>query len=260
MATDIKRRKTPEEEEFDKKLTGLNELESELAQRELDLATIHGELRAFEIQYLRIIGTRYAELDDIEAQIAELRARLAPKDKNSQKQAEQANTKAQQSAQAAEGVQDSLRQERFAPSERLKKLYREVAKSVHPDLADDEEERVRRQRLMAEANRAYEDGDEALLEAILREWETSPDFVKGEGVGADLIRVIRKVSQVHERLSVIDTEIAQIRQTTLYQLKIKVEEAEAKGRDLLREMASQLDKQITCAEQTVKEMKFKRSQ
>jgi hypothetical protein len=247
MTTEIKRRKTPEEEELDKKLTELNELESELAQCELDLATLHGELRAFEIRYLRIIGIRYAELDDIEAQIAELQARLTPKDKNSQKHAEQARTKAQESAQAAGGVQESFRQDRFTPSESLKKLYREVAKSVHPDLANDEKERDRRQRLMAEANRAYEEGDEPRLESILHEWETSPDFVKGEGIGADLVRVIRKIAQVQGRLRVIDTEIVQLKQSNLYQLKIKVEEAEKEGRDLLKEMASQLDEQIAFA-------------
>ena len=100
MAAEMKYRKTPEEKEFDKKLTELKELESELAQRELELATFYGELRAFEIRYLRIIGTRYAELDDIEAQLAEIQARLKPKGKHPQKHAEQACTKAQGSAQA----------------------------------------------------------------------------------------------------------------------------------------------------------------
>ncbi len=251
MITEIKHRKTPEEEELDKKSTKLNELESELAQRELDLATLHGELRAFEIRYLRIIGTRYAELDEIEAQLAEIQARLKPKDKNSQKHAEQARTKAQESAQAAEGVQEQIKQDRFTPSESLKKLYREVAKKIHPDLANDEKERARRQRLMAEVNRTYEEGDEARLEAILHEWETSPDFIKGEGIGADLVRVIRKIAQIQERLRVIDAEISQLR--------AKVEEAENEGRDLLEEMASRLDEQITFSKQSLKEMMFKKS-
>jgi hypothetical protein len=260
MITETKHRKTPEEEELNKKLAELGELESELTQRELDLVTLHGELRAFEIRYLRIIGTRYAELDDIEAQIAELQVRLTPKDKHLQNHAEKARTKAQESAQAAEDIQEQFKQDRFTPSESLKKLYREVAKSIHPDLANDEEERIRRQRLMAEANRAYEEGDEARLESILHEWETSPDFVKGEGVGADLIRVIRMIAQVQERLRVIDTEIAQLKQSDLCQLKIRVEEAENEAGDLLEEMASQLDEEIVIAKQKLKEMKAKRSQ
>lgn len=65
MITEIKHRMTPEEEELNKKLAELGDLKSELTQRELELATIHGELRAFEIRYLRITGILYAELDEI---------------------------------------------------------------------------------------------------------------------------------------------------------------------------------------------------
>ena len=49
----------------------------------------------------------------------------------------------------------------------LKKLYREIAKRIHPDLATDEKDRARRHKLMAEANRAYEDGDEARIVQLL---------------------------------------------------------------------------------------------
>jgi hypothetical protein len=71
MSTDITRRKTPEVLELEKKHAELAILEAELAQRELELATLQAELRAFEGQYLRIVGSRYAELDEIEAQIAD---------------------------------------------------------------------------------------------------------------------------------------------------------------------------------------------
>lgn len=100
---------------------------------------------------------------------------------------------------------------------------------------------------MAEANRAYEEGDEERLEAILREWESSPESVKGEGVGIDLVRIIRKISQVEERFHTIEIEIAQLKESDLYKLKLKVEEDEKQGRDLLAEMAKQLDKQISDA-------------
>jgi hypothetical protein len=45
---------------------------------------------------------------------------------------------------------------------------------------------------MAEASRVYEEGDEDRLEAILREWEMSPESGKDDGFGAKLFRVIRR--------------------------------------------------------------------
>ena len=67
-ATDISR--TPEERELEKKRSELATLEGELAQRELELTTLQSELYAFEARYLRVVGSHYAELDELEAQIA----------------------------------------------------------------------------------------------------------------------------------------------------------------------------------------------
>jgi hypothetical protein len=257
MAVGIKHRKTPEEEELNQKLEGLYKVESELAQCELDLATLQVELRFFEGKYIQIVGIRYAQLDAIKAEIAKLEASLNPLDHKAQEQADRARIQAEESAQTVEGFQESLKLNKFTPSENIKALYREIAKKIHPDFAIDEEEREHRQRLMAEANRAYEDGDETRLKAILDEWENSPDSVKGEGVGAELVRVIRKIAQAKKRLPVIDNEIRQLKQSDLYQLKMKVEESEFQGRDLLGEMASQLDRQISFAQERLRNLKAK---
>ncbi|MGH7889373.1 MAG: molecular chaperone DnaJ [Thermodesulfobacteriota bacterium] len=255
MGTDLTQRQTPEERELSKKLSELSALETELAQRELDLATLQAELRAFENLYLRIVGVRYAELDEIEAQIAEALARLNPKDSNAQEQGAEARAQAKESAEATGNIKEQEEPIKFRPSENLKKLYWEVAKRIHPDLATDEEERIRRQQLMAEANRAYEEGDEERLKTILREWEESPESVKGDGPGAELVRVIRKIVQVEERLRNIEIEINQLKESDLYKLKTKVEEAEKEGRDLLAEMAEQLDEQIVDVRKLLDEIK-----
>ena len=62
---------SPELEELQRKAEELSALEADLVQGELDLATTHGELQNFEREYQQIIGTRYAELERIEIQIAE---------------------------------------------------------------------------------------------------------------------------------------------------------------------------------------------
>jgi DnaJ-domain-containing protein 1 len=224
MSNNLTRRLTPEEQELEKKQCELSALETQLVERELELATVQAELHAVEGEYLRVVGSRYTELDRIEAQIAEYMAYL-------------------------ESSRD------FKPSESLKKLYREVAKRIHPDLATDEEERQRRQHLMAEANQAYEDGDEERLRAILHGWESSPELVKGEGVAAELIRTIRKIVQSQERLKTIQQEIEALEQTELYQLKTQIITAQQAGRNLLAEMAFQLDEQIVAAKQQLEQLK-----
>lgn len=275
MTINLARSLTPEEQELENKQRELAALEAELAERELDLATVQAELHTFEREYLRVVGVRYAELDEIEAEIARYLAFLNPKDSKTRKQAEEAWEKAQDSKQAAREAEASARAKDsepttdenttdgskflrdFKPLESLKKLYREVAKRIHPDLATDEVERQRRQQLMAEANQAYEDGDEEGLRAILREWENSPESVQGEEIEAELLRTILKIAQVRERLKKIEVEIEALKRSALYQLREKVIAAQQEGRDLLTEMADQIDEQIAAAKVRLEELKAK---
>lgn len=253
MRTEIIKGNTPEEKELSRKLSELSELEEELAQRELELATLQAELHTFESSYLSTVGVRLAELDEIEAKIAEIKAQLKPKDNKIKEKAEQARTQANKSAEAT-GIIQELREEKFKPSENLKKLYREVAKHIHPDLTTDKKERLRRQELMTDANRAYEEGNEAKLRAILSEWESSPESVKGEGTAVELVRVIRKIAQVEKRLRAIEAEVAQLVNSDLFKLKTRAEKAEDEGRDLLDELASRVEEDIVLAKNRLGEL------
>src|SRR5205807_1733339 len=121
-------------------------------------------------------------------------------------------------------------------SESLRNLYRQAARLLHPDLTLDGQEKAKRHRLMADLNEAYARGDEARIQAILREWQASPESVQGDGPGAELVRVIRKIAQVEKRLKAISAEMDQLRQGELFKLKQQVEEAHANGRNLLQEL------------------------
>jgi DnaJ-domain-containing protein 1 len=218
-------------------------LENRLIELELQLVNQRGELAAFERRYLKTVGLRYAELDEIEAQIAELLARREPENPGAQGTAREARTRAQESHTSAANLAVHSTG-RFSPSSSLKSLYREVARRIHPDLAVDETDRTKRQSLMAEANRAYENGDEARLRAILEEYESSPEAVFGEGTAVELVRVIRKIAQVKRRLAEIQSETDQIRASDLFELKKKVDEGTKQGRDILNEMATAIQSQI----------------
>ncbi len=236
-------RPKPEEEELNLKRRELSEHERELVERELQLIGMKGELAAFEQVYVQKVGAKYVELDEINAQIAELRAGRDPNNSGAKSAANAARTRADESYASAAG-QANKQISRVLPNSSLKSLYREVARRIHPDLAVDETDRTKRQMLMAEANRAYQNGDEDRLRAILDEYNNSPESVLGDDSVADLIRVIRKIAQVKRRLIEIDLETNNLKSSDLYVLKKRIDEGTRQGRDLLKEMATALNLQI----------------
>lgn len=243
----------PEERELAIKLEEHTVVEAELAERELKAEHLRAELGAFERQYLHHVGSLYAELDELKAQIAAQRAAEHPTDDEAARAASEARARAEETKSSAGEKSDSAPRS-FEATPEMKRLYREVAKRIHPDLASADEERSRREILMAEANHAYESGDETKLTKILTGYECSPEAVKGEGAGAELIRVIRRISQARARVVEIDTETAELLRSELYKLKARLDEAHAVGRDVLTEMAAKVSEQIARAKAQLERM------
>jgi hypothetical protein len=241
MSSQITRRLKPEEEEILRKREELAVIRAALAERELELVDLRRELAAFEGRYLRQVGALYAELDEWKARIAELQARLDPT-VAANVGAEEAREQARQTYEDAHGAASQAPD--FTPSPDLKRLFREAAKRIHPDFAKDFADLERRTRFMAEANRAYEAGDAEALQRILDDYHDGADAVEGEGVGAELIRIIRQISQAKERVSAIEKELAALRQSEIALLKKDAEEREQEGRDLLAELAASVKDQI----------------
>jgi len=241
-------KKTPEKEELDRKQSELAFLQTKLARNELNLATLKAELHLFEMEFLRTVGVKYAELDRLEAMIADYFAHQNPENPQFKEKSREANRKAEESSEAtSEAAESQDNRKDFRPSENLKELYSEVAKLIHPDLTTDENERAKRHKLMTEANKAYQDGDKERLLQILHQWISSPEFVQGEGVAADLVRVIRMISQAWERLVKIKEQIEVIKISDLYRLRMKVIQAKEYSRDVLSEMVTAVDMQVIAA-------------
>lgn len=235
---------SPEEQELERKRAELAALGAELAEGELQLATLMAELAALECRYMQVVGCWYAELDGLEAHIAELLARQRPRDAGARSDAQAARERARQTAEALGDAEQEPDNKQFKPSAELKRLFREAAKRMHPDLTTSVVEKARRERLMKMVNEAYSRGDEEQLRALLREWHFSPESVEGGGPGAELVRVIRKIARVQRRLAAIDAELEDIRHSALYDLRRQVEEAATEGRDLLAEMATRVEGRI----------------
>jgi hypothetical protein len=241
MDTTIKPQR-PEDAELSKKQSELGELQSRLADLELQLLTLRLELSEFENLYHKRVGPLYAELDELEAQIAEKQAQREPLNTKAAETASSARSKANESHRVVDAVLSLP-----PPIERssaLKDLYRTVAKRLHPDLARDETDRVIRERLMTEANLAYEKGDEEKLREILEEYDSNPDLVAGSDVGAELVRTIRRISLASSKIKKIEREINDLNGSELAKLRETVNEGNRNGNDVLGKLAESLKSRI----------------
>ena len=223
-------------------------LDEELANVELERATLIAEMQSFQSLYLETVGGLIAELDEVEALIAEALARSQPANQKSNTTAQRSRERAEESAQSYESYrsenQDSPTPKKFTPTHELKELFREVAKKIHPDFAKDEKDRLIREELMKRANEAYQKADVQLLQKILEEYESSPESITGDSVGAELVRLIRTIELVNRRIEQIREEIKVLSQSELATLKGKYDSAKKQGRDLLGEMESALSAKI----------------
>jgi hypothetical protein len=177
--------------------------------------------------------------------MAQREAALNPTNARLRQVSEEAGQRAQVSKQEVHGPPGTIEAAPpFQPTIELKRLFREVAKTLHPDCASDDVERLRRTELMARANAAYRAGDEEALRALLFEWQSSPEAVEPGGVGAQLVKLIRMIDRINRTITDVEARIVALRASDVAVLMERSEVARQHGRDLLAEMADAVIRQI----------------
>src|SRR4029450_4944298 len=111
--------------------------------------------------------------------------------------------------------------------------------------------------LMAEANRAYALGDEERLRAILDAWERSPEAVQGSDPEATRVRLIRRIAEIEAQLEVYASDRAAMHDTPLWKFKPMVDDAHARGKDLVADMVRRLKRDIVAARNRLDAMRWK---
>ncbi|WP_416223270.1 hypothetical protein [Streptomyces hygroscopicus] len=166
--------------------------EQALIEYEIAVETFRVEIENFSRLHHQKLGPMYTRLDELEAEIAEARAALSG-DPEDIRRAHEARARVMPMPGVEElfhGWMDSdglfpeaqamltdrpvRPPQRVRPSEEARRLYRELARKAHPDLAQDEEERKRRDEFIARVNAAYARGDEDLLRELAEEWAAGP--------------------------------------------------------------------------------------
>lgn len=166
--------------------------EQALIDFEIAVETFRVEVENFSRLHHQKLGPMYSRLDELDALIAEARAARSG-DPDDLRKAREARAIVMPmpgveelfhswidsdglSAEAAAMLTDRPVQppKRVRPTDEARKLYRELARKAHPDLAQEDTERARREEFITRVNAAYARGDEALLRELTREWEAGP--------------------------------------------------------------------------------------
>lgn len=238
----------PEEIELNKKRRVLERLTDRLAEREAAMADLRDELERFEANYTMEVGRLYAQLDEIEAQIAEEEVKLVPDDEEIKKRAEEMRRRAEESAANADSENWENCSARRQPTAEAKKAYYNLARIIHPDLALDKGEKEKRHGLMARLNDAYSAGDQNLLNKLVEDFRDSPDLVSGDSVGDRLVRALRQIAQIKNRLLELRAEKLKAELSEPFSLREKVNAEMLEGRNMLKQMAERTKTHIQKAE------------
>src|SRR6218665_3156403 len=125
----------------------------------------------------------------------------------------------------------------------LKRLRRRLARLLHPDLAQSDEERTRLDALMVRVNVAYEAGDRATLELLAAR--------VGAGEPAEALTDDERRAHLERRIQVLSTAAHSLRQqrehlraTATARLHEEAQRREAEGRDYLAESRVELDEEL----------------
>ncbi len=215
-----------EQKELEAKRAELRKIEDDLAVRETELSIVQSAVREFEITYLETIGQKFDDLAAIEKQIQIVMGERETED------------------DYAISQELECGQTKFHASENLKKLYREVARLCHPDLAGNEDDRELRHRLMIAANQAYENGSEEHLQAMLSAETSFVELARQSLRASDYAQVIRAIRTTEERRTEVEAEIIRVKNSELYRLHQRALRAEAIGHNFLLELVEQVERQI----------------
>lgn len=239
----------------------LDELRPRLIDSETELADQLAAINAFEFQLrsrlqakVRRLNELQAEIDDYRRQIRRMQFALGEWDDDDPERPPESTAwdfTPGEGAAASGNYRYHAEQPSPPPSvalsaelaAQLKALYRTLARRFHPDLADNETDRAYRTNLMMAINTAYASGDLERLQQLATEPDSITLGPQTDEARAEALR--REIERCELRLAEIDRELRALAQHESSILMRRMERAAAVGRDMLAELAADLQQQIT---------------
>ncbi len=223
----------------------LEQAQANLIEAEAQLADALAAVNAFEFEFEARVGYLWDKLDALETEIERYQDRIQMMRKG-YLSVERQYRRAWQAPPASAPTPPA---QPLSPASetQLKRLYRQLARCYHPDLAADDADRAYRTEKMAAINDAYAARSLTELEALAE--ESDPFIHTGRVVAgqteAHMIQALQdQLARCQHRLRQIKDELRSLHQRPSVQLSLEVKVARRQGRDLLGEMADELEAKI----------------
>jgi len=197
-------------------------------QIQLEKLELETDEMRFRIHWLLTQETTVGLDERVESQFAEHRERLQTDEFEATR------------ARSDSGEREEEGKSTSEHKEKLRHLYRELAKRFHPDLTDCDKERERRSVMMTEVNAAYEREDLSTLEEMLTRLEWEDAEAKAASWKAKTEALDRENQRLGQVLEKVNRELAELEGSKAYQLRQSVEQAAQQGYDLLEQLCSDL--------------------
>jgi hypothetical protein len=195
-----------------------------LASTDHELAATRNRLEAFSVRYRVSVGDRFEVLRTLQGQSDPPNGVDGP---------------------ALNAAQSARPKTRPGPGlTEFERIYRDLARRVHPDLAQDPDERVLRTRVMAELNSARETLDFERARQLIDAWEMHPEEMDFSGGIDQAERLLHAIDRVSARLTAVTANLTRLQNSNLHLLLNIVEAQQRAGVDVLAETAADLDLQI----------------
>jgi len=229
----------PEEQQLEEQVS---RAEAEWVEAEVAVETLRVELDNFALVHHQRLGPMYVRLDELDALIAEATAARSgdPQDirrafearsilepmpdlaaffsepQTSESQTSESQTSESQSGGGAGSAAESepsvpvIPQEpqRIRPDREAQRLYRDLARRAHPDLAQDPAEQELRGVFIARVNAAYARGDVLELAALAEEWAGGTGESAGPASGSP-----ERADWLRQRLEWLTARLARVAAT-----------------------------------------------
>ncbi|NOZ83903.1 MAG: DnaJ domain-containing protein [Epsilonproteobacteria bacterium] len=234
-----------------------------------EIATLKRELVSFETEYYGRVGILYVKLDELDLSIKEYFKRIELlKEKRAKNLVEieklieeyfrddheKIKEEAEQYTEEYEAVKEKVILDE-ASENRLKTLYRELARKYHPDMAQTPEEKERFHEFMAAINQAYNDKDLEKMEELVTILKTPEKVFIKETLEEEFENLLSESEKLDEIISKLEEELEAVKSSDTYQLKIRVDEAKNEGRDLIQEMEDRLKANVSQKEEELAKVK-----